>query len=110
MQALLGDADHPLRQSVQQARQILQGTQFERLSLVDGLSKDKPAALQMLFVLQQMARAAIEQSAQNDSVGRPARPQIERWHKVLHATSEAQQAYTVSAQAKLTLTHLMLSI
>lgn len=110
MHALLGDESHPLLQSVQLARQILQGTQFERLSLVDGLSKDKPAALQMLFVLQQMSRAAIEHSAHNDSQARPAKPQIERWHKVLRASYQAQEAYAVSAQAKLTLTHLMLSI
>ena len=110
MYALLGAADHPLRQSVALARQVLQGTQFVRLSLVDGLSKDKSGALQLLFVLQQMSRAAIEQSAAADTADRPARPQIERWHKVLHASYEAQEAYAVSAQAKLTLTHLMLSI
>lgn len=111
MSALLSDSEHPLKQTVALARQLLQMNQFERLCLVDGLSKKKPEALQLIFVLQHMAQAAIEQAsgkaiAANVSAEKPLR----QWHKVLRACYDAEQSYSVSAQAKLTLTHLMLEM
>ncbi len=115
MSSLLADADHPLKETVLLARKILQMTQFERLSLVDELSKKKPEATQLLFILQHMATAAIEQasakSANSDATVRAAasRP-IRQWHKILRASYEAEQSYSVSGQAKLTMTHLMLSL
>ncbi len=115
MTSLLADADHPLKETVMLARRLLQMTQFERLSLVDELSKKKPEATQLLSVLQRMAAAAIEQSsaksAEADTVGRAAAIRsIRQWHKILRASYDAEQAYSVSGQAKLTLTHLMLSL
>lgn len=111
MHALLADSDHPLKQSVQTARQLLQMTQFERLAKVDSLAKDKAEAQQVLFVLRQMAGAALEQSAAKAAAHPAAGDKaIRQWHKVLRATSEAEQAYAVSGQAKLSLTHLMLSL
>lgn len=111
MQALLADSDHPLKQSVQNARQLLQMTQFERLAKVDSLAKDKAEAQQVLFVLRQMAGAALEQSAAKAATNPAAADKaIRQWHKVLRAVNEAEQAYSVSAQAKLSLTHFMLSL
>jgi replication-associated recombination protein RarA len=111
MHALLNDDEHPMKQAVATARQLLQQSQFERLTAVDKLSKDKTATLQLLFVLQHMARAAIEQSAARSSdSGAAADKAIRQWHKILRAAYEAEQAYAVSAQAKLTLTRLMLSL
>lgn len=111
MAALLGDDDHPLRQSVQLARGLLQMTQFERLAKVDVLNKDRTAALQLLFILQQMAHAAIEQTAARAaSSGAPADTPLRQWQRVLRAAHDAEQAYAVSAQAKLTLTNLMLAL
>lgn len=108
MHALLNDADHPLKMAVQTARKLLQSNQFERLCLVDGLSKDKQAALQVIFVLQHMARAAIVQGSK--AADGSANKRIRQWHKVQQAAYDAERAYTVSAQAKLTLTNLMLSL
>lgn len=111
MTALLDDEAHPLKATVQQARYLLQASRFERLCQVDGLSKDKSASLQLLFVMRQMAQTALETSAgkitaANSGDNRP----IRQWHKVVQACYEAEEAYAVSAQAKLTLTNLMLSI
>lgn len=108
MSALLSDQEHPLKAAVQTARKLLQSSQFERLCLVDGLAKDRQAALQVLFVLQHMARAAIAQGAK--AADGTATKRIKQWHKVQQAAYDAEQAYTVSAQAKLTLTNLMLSL
>lgn len=115
MSSLLASADHPLKDTVLLAREILQMTQFERLSLVDELSKKKPEATQLLFILQHMATAAIEQTSAKSATGGATakaaaiRP-IKQWHKILGASYDAEQSYSVSGQAKLTLTHLMLSL
>lgn len=108
MYSLLSDAEHPLKDAVLTARKLLQSTQFERLCMVDSLSKDKPGTLNVLFVLQHMARAAALQGSKVSDGS--ATKRIKQWHKVQQAAYKAEQAYSVSAQAKLTLTNLMLSL
>jgi len=108
MHSLLSDTEHPLKDAVLTARKLLQSTQFERLCMVDGLSKDKPKTLNVLFVLQHMARAASLQGSKASDGS--ATKRIKQWHKVQQAAYKAEQAYSVSAQAKLTLTNLMLSL
>lgn len=108
MHSLLDNEDHPLKDAVQTARKLLQSTQFERLCMVDTLNKDKQATLNVLFVLQHMSRAAITQGAK--ATDGTAIKRIKQWHKVQQAAYNAEQAYSVSAQAKLTLTNLMLSL
>jgi DNA polymerase-3 subunit delta' len=100
MHALLADAEHPLKQSVQTARQLLRATHFERLAKVDELAKQKNETLQVLFVLRQMSMATIEQAKDNRT--------IKRWHTVLQASYDAEEALLQNASAKLTLTNFML--
>jgi ribose 1,5-bisphosphokinase PhnN len=108
MHALLEQEEHPLKSAVQTARKLLQATQFERLCLVDELSKKKTESLQLLFVLQHMSRAAIAQNAQvQDGT---ATKRIKQWHKIQSAAYDAERSYAVSGQSKLTLTNLMLSL
>lgn len=102
MHALLQEEEHPLALAAQQARQLLQTKQFERLVQVDALAKQKQDALRMLFILQQMAHAAIGQSAEKGPAA------IARWQKILTAAYEAERALLASAQPKLVLTNLML--
>lgn len=102
MHALLHESDHPLTNAAQQARELLQAKPFERLARVDALAKQKTELLQVLFILQQMARAALEQSV---SKGNAA---ISRWQKILAAAYDAEKALLASAQPKLVLTNLML--
>jgi hypothetical protein len=113
--ALLQEKDHPLKQAVQTVKELLRATQFERLCRVDELAKKKPETLQVLFVLQHMARAAIAQSAQaaqhpSSSNTADIHKRLSQWHRIQSAAYQAEQAYAVSAQAKLTLTNLMLSL
>jgi DNA polymerase-3 subunit delta' len=106
--AILENDEHPLKDALQTAKMLLKSTQFERLCYVDSLAKDKPKTLQLLFVLQHMARAATAQGARASDGS--ATKRIKQWHRVQKAAYEAEQAYAVSAQAKLTLTNLMLSL
>lgn len=110
MSALLNDADHPLKTAAQTARQLLQSSQFERLCKIDELAKKRPEALNVLTILRHMSQAAIEQSAQAPGDLTTAHKRLKQWHKVLQASYDAEKAYSVSAQAKLTLTNLMLSL
>lgn len=107
MHALLSDSEHhPLLKAVEQARGILRATTFERLALVDALSKQKAECIRLLFVLQQMAHAAITQTAEKSGSAQS----VAQWHKVLAAAYDAQNALQENAQAKLVLTNLMLNL
>lgn len=107
MHALLSDSEHhPLLKAVEQARGLLRASTFERLALVDTLAKQKQECIRLLFVLQQMAHAAITQTAEKGG----STQSVAQWHKVLSAAYDAQNALQENAQAKLVLTDLMLNL
>jgi hypothetical protein len=91
MNALLSEAEHPLGAATQLARQILSQTSYQRLLLVDELSRQRDQARDVVYILQQMAHVSLGQS-------------------VLTASYEASEALTTNAQPKLTLTNLMLNL
>jgi DNA polymerase III subunit delta' len=107
LHALLHEREeHPLMKAVEQARAILRASTFERLTMVDALSKQKIESIRLLFVLQQMAHVAITQAAGKKTSSQS----IKQWHRVLSAAYDAQTALLESTQAKLVFTHLMLSL
>lgn len=107
LSALLHDREeHPLMQAVEQARSILRATTFERLTMVDALAKQKVECSRVLFVLQQMAHAAITQAAEKNAASQT----VKQWHRILTAAYDAQAALLENTQAKLVLTNLMLQI
>lgn len=100
MSAILENKDdHPLVQAAGIARQIAGGSTFDRLAMVDKLSKDREQCLQALAVLQQMARVSLR-SARNEAV----------WQRILTACHEAIGELLANGQPKLVLTNLMLSL
>lgn len=101
MSAMLGNQDHPLRAATVKARELLGQTTYERLCGVDELSKQKLLATDVLFILQQMAHVSLQTAS-----GAAAK----QWQSVLEASYEATRQLSVSAQPKLVLTNLMLSI
>ena len=109
--ALLKSEEHPMKPAVETARKLLQSSQFERLAMVDAMSKQKAETMQVLFVLQHMARAASVRAAAGATSNYPAADKsIRQWHRIMKAAYEAERAYAVSAQSKLALTNLMLSL
>jgi replication-associated recombination protein RarA len=101
MHALLDDEEHPLREATTKARQMLSQTAYERLLMVDELSKNKVLAADICFILQQMAHISL-QSASG--------PAVKRWQAVLSAAYDTAEALQNSAQPKLALANLMLLI
>lgn len=99
---LQNDTSHPLYEATTLARSLLQKTRFERLAEVDILSKQKQLCLDMLYVLQQMARTALLQG--------PAQAAEKRWTNILQQGYQAETELLASGQPKLVLTNLMLCI
>ena len=106
MYALLDKDDaHPLISGVAQAKSILQKQVFERLAMVEGLSKQKEEARCVMQALQHIAQTCLGQAA---SKGDQAK--LKQWHHILAVATEAEQALGQSANAKLVLSNLMLKI
>ncbi|PIZ63727.1 hypothetical protein COY17_00320 [Candidatus Saccharibacteria bacterium CG_4_10_14_0_2_um_filter_52_9] len=101
MHGLLSDSEHPLAQATARARQLLSQTTYERLLAVDELSKQRDMAIGTAFILQQMAHVSL-QTAQGVTA--------KKWQAILSAAYQAGEALTNSAQPKLALTQLMLSL
>ena len=100
MSALLGQEEHPLLLATQRARQLLSQSAYERLLAVDDLAKQRPLALDVAFIFQQMAHVSL-QTATGEAAA--------KWQAILKAGYQAAEALNVSAQPKLALTNLMLS-
>ncbi|MDB5176053.1 MAG: holB: polymerase delta subunit [Candidatus Saccharibacteria bacterium] len=101
MEALLSNEEHPLRPATELARQLLQGTTYQRLLMVDELTKQKPLARDTLFIMQQMAHARLQTVTDT---------QAQRWHQILKASYDAAEALSSNAQPKLVLDQLMLQL
>jgi hypothetical protein len=100
MTALLGQSDHPLMAATEQARQWLQASTYERLLLTDELAKQRDLALNMAFILQQMAHVSL-QTATNQGA--------RRWQAILQASFDFYKEINQNAQPKLALTNLALA-
>lgn len=101
MQALLGDEAHHLKPAIERARTLLQQSGYDRLLAVDELAKQRMLSEDVVFILQQMAHVSL-QTAEITAAG--------RWQRILSASYDAERALTASAQPKLVLTNLMLSL
>lgn len=105
LHALLNEEEHPLLTSVAQAKDILTKESFERLAMVDALSKQKESAIGVVEALDRIAQAGLNGAAAKHDTAR-----IKQWHKVRKASLEAQDALRRSASAKLALDNLCLSL
>lgn len=106
LSALLADGqDHPLAASVNTAKEVLQKQPFERLAMVDVLSKQKETALGVVEALERIAQAGLNGAAAKQNAAR-----IAQWHKVRKAAHQAQSALQANANAKLVLDNLFLTI
>lgn len=105
LSALLADSDHPLTASVNLAKEVLQKQSFERLCMVDSLSKQKEAALGLAEALERIAKAGLSSASTKHDVAR-----VKQWHAIRKAALQAQQSLEKSANTKLTLDNLFLHI
>jgi len=101
MSALLNEAAHPLLLATEKARLLLSQTSYQRLLAVDELAKQAAFLRDMLFILQQMSHVSLQ-----TATGAVA----QKWQQVMASSYQAAEDLNNSAQAKLVLTNLMLSL
>jgi hypothetical protein len=101
MRALLDESEHPLRLATERARQLLSQPAYERLLSVDELSKQRELAVNICFILQQMAHVSLQTAS-----GAAAK----KWQTILRVAYQASESLANSAQPKLVLTNLMLNL
>lgn len=99
------DELHPLAAAIETAKQVLQAKTFERLQMVDSLSKQKGETEQLLQALKRISNASLAQAASKHD-----NKSLRRWQRVLQATHQAETAMLGGAQTKLNLTRLMLEL
>ncbi len=106
MHALLqNEQSHPLFAAVTQAKEILQKPMLDRLALADGLSKKKDDARTIVQALLRIAEVGLAQAANQQDTAK-----LHRWHGVVKAAYQAEEALSNNANAKLVLTNLMLAL
>lgn len=105
MAALLNDEAHPLLTSVATAKEILQKPAFERLCMIDALTKQKGEAVAVMSALGRIAQAMLEQASQKGDAGR-----LKQWHRILKVSETARQALLQNANQKLVLSSAMLAL
>jgi hypothetical protein len=106
MSALINkEATHPLAAGVVQAKAILQHSLFERLALVEPLSKKKEEAGYVLEALTRIARTGL-----NGATAKADTTKLKQWHRILKQTHLAHNALAQNANPKLVLSNMMLNM
>jgi hypothetical protein len=100
LKSLLEDKQHPLYLASDLTKKLLKGDKYERLVLVDELSKDREMVDRVLFILERMASTALLTTTKGS----------DKWREILNNSLEAKSALKKNAQTKLVLINLMLSI
>jgi DNA polymerase III delta prime subunit len=107
IQALLSEVQgHPFTQSIQQAKEILQKDSFERLVMIDDITKQKQTE-SLVDAICVIARSALYAEAARENTKDAV---LRRWGIVLEKTETAKRLLVQNAQAKLVLTSLFLEI
>jgi DNA polymerase-3 subunit delta' len=99
LSAILNQTDHPLAIANKEARVILTSSLYDRLLMVNSLSKEMLKFLSTVDIIERMANTALLKNS--DTI---------KWQKVLKACYETKQACLTNAQAKLIVLKFMLSI
>lgn len=106
LQALLDERqEHELVRAVESAKQVLTATVFERLAMIEEITKSKADISILLGALKRVASAAVRGAiAKGDSETQS------RWQRSIRAIHEAETQLSSNGQTKLVLTNLFLSM
>jgi len=102
---LLENEDSGIQSIVEEAKQVLKSSLFDRLAMVDGMAKDKVRCQTLFKMIIQIAQSGLETTA-----ARGDKAAILRWQRVIDAAYQAEVSSTNNVQPKLVLTNLMLSL
>lgn len=102
---LAGGADHELAQDIIRAKDLLQLSNFERLTQVDLLAKNKEDLPNLLLAFKRIAQSALNHAADNQNA-----EQTQSWHARLSCINSAERALNRNANTKLLLTDLFMTL
>jgi DNA polymerase-3 subunit delta' len=102
---LQNQTDHPVVQAIEQAKNILKASKFERLAMVDELGKQKDQLKDVLNGLQQVIRSALHQATSTEN-----KPQAKRFYVISTHILKAQEQLAKNVNPKLLLTNLFLEM
>jgi DNA polymerase-3 subunit delta' len=106
MHALLAkDSEHPLKASIEEAKQLVSASTFERMAAVERLSKQKDRIPELLYALQRVYRAVLVQASDGGNM-----TQVKRAHAALKRLSDTSELLKYSPNAKLLLSDLLLNL
>lgn len=105
LESLLGSSDHPLLQSIEQAKAVMGQTPYERLVSVNKLAKDKVATNDLLDALHLIATTSLHIAVDKDNIA-----QAKRWKAIDKRIGVAQAAIRQNGNLKLVLTDLFAHI
>jgi len=98
------NTDNDVDTTVNLVKRVLGGTAYDRMLLVDSLSKQKERAQEFVDTLATVAMASLHAAASRRA------NTVDRWKNILAASTVAQQAFDKNGNAKIILTELMLAI
>ncbi|PID31932.1 hypothetical protein CR970_02920 [Candidatus Saccharibacteria bacterium] len=99
------DTGSGLPAAIEQAKQLLAQTVFERLTQVDALAKDKAGLAHLLTALKRICDGALQAAARKNNTDA-----VRAWHQRLAAVAEAEVQFAKNTSPKLLLTHLFLHL
>jgi len=106
MAGLLNEnSDHPLIAHIETAKRLLSASTFERLTMVDQLSKQRTEMRQLIRALQLTCHAALTQASQRGQLA-----QVKRWHGLLSRLNLAERYMDSNPNLKLLMTDLSLGL
>lgn len=106
MAALLGhDASHPLKTGLDEAKQLLASSVFERLLRVDELSKQPEKVMAMAQAMSRIAAVSLRLAAEREDA-----KQLAAWQRRLKLLRQARVNLGRHANPRLVLTHLLLNL
>jgi len=94
--------NHPMTEALDLARKLLSINRYERLILINQLTKDLTLVTNTLEILQKLAITALK-SRNNDN-------HYEHWQRILNTTYSCDQYLKHKTNPKLTLTYLMINL
>lgn len=97
----LNQDEHSLFKASTTLKQILNASIYERLLLINTLYKDMSLVTDVLYLMQQMSRLALETAETKQSI---------RWQKILNIAYITEKYLEKNTNPKLTLTNLMLNL
>ncbi len=101
---LIHEPDHPYVVQIQKAKKILGMDMFERMLLVNELSKNKSEALSTLAALNRVSHAALSQAVASAS------PQLLKWRAICEQCDKALTDSQYNPNLKLVFSHLFLQM